>query len=54
MLGVVVACELTVALVFAAVLSPWVALALVLFAAAAAAARRRRRTPAAAAARTSS
>ncbi len=29
-LGVVVACELTVALVFAAVLSPWVALALVL------------------------
>ena len=52
--GVVVACELTVALVFAAVLSPWVALALVLFAAAAATARRRRRTPAAAAARTSS
>ncbi len=48
-LGVVVACELTVALVFAAVLSPWVALALVLFAAAAAAARRRRRTPPAAA-----
>jgi hypothetical protein len=47
-LGVVVACELTVALVFAAALSPWFALALVLIAAAAAASRLRRRTPAAA------
>jgi hypothetical protein len=47
-LGVVVGCELTVALAFAVVLSPWVALVLVLLGAAAAAGRLRRHTPAAA------
>ena len=47
-LGVVVGCELAVAVAFAAVLSPWVALALVLLGAAAAGARLRRRTPVAA------
>ena len=45
-LGVVVVCELAVALAFAAVLSPWVALALVLLAVAAAGGRLRRRVPA--------
>ena len=47
-LVVVVACELTVALVFAALLSPWVALAFVLLGAAGAARRLRRRAPVAA------
>jgi hypothetical protein len=47
-LGAVVGCEVAVALVFAAVLSPWAALALVLLGATAAAGRSRRRTPAAA------
>jgi MFS family permease len=47
-LGVVVGAELAVALVFATVLSLWVALALVLLGAAATAGRLRRRTPAAA------
>ena len=45
---VVVACELAVVVVFAAVLSPWLALALLLLGAAAAASRVRRRTLAAA------
>jgi hypothetical protein len=45
-LGAVVGCELAVALAFAAVISPWVALALVLLQIAAAAGRLRRRAPA--------
>jgi hypothetical protein len=45
-LRVVVACELAAGVVFAAVLSPWAAAALVLVAAAGVAARMRRRTPA--------
>ena len=47
-LGVVVGCELAVAVVFVAVLSPWAALALVVLGATTAAGRLRRRTPAAA------
>ena len=45
-LGLVVGCELAVAVAFAAVLAPWVALALVLLGAAGAAGWLRRRTPA--------
>ena len=45
-LGVVTACEAAVAITFAAVLSPWVALALLLLGAAAAASRARRHLPA--------
>jgi hypothetical protein len=45
-LAVVVSCELAVAVAFAAVLAPWVALSLVVLGAAAAAGRLRRRTPA--------
>ncbi len=48
-LGAVVGCEMAVAVAFAAVLSPWVVLALVLLGATVAAGRLRRRTPAAAA-----
>ena len=47
-LGIVIACELVAGLAFAAVLSRWVALALLLLGAAGAGGRVRRRTPAAA------
>ena len=47
-LGVVVGCETAVAVAFAAALSPWVVLTLVLLGATVAAGRSRRRTPAAA------
>ena len=47
-LGVVVGCELTVAVVFAAVLSPWAALPLVVLGATTVVGPLRRRTPAAA------
>jgi hypothetical protein len=47
-LGVVVACELLVALTFGTVLSPWLALTLLLLGGAAATGRVRRRVPAAA------
>jgi hypothetical protein len=45
-LGVVMACEVAVAITFAAVLSPWLALALLLLGAAAAASRARHLPPA--------